>query len=106
MTYANKKILPRNQELIPVSLKRKFAYKGTFMEEIISKSKIQEYFNYFKRENPLFADEALNQDRIDKWIQSLSGDSENGDINTDQVEAGRGGAAQSEDCETEEVEID
>ena len=56
----HEKILPREQDLIPVSFKRKFAYKGNYMEEMISKSKIQEYFNYFKRENPLLAEEELN----------------------------------------------
>ncbi len=80
----HEKILPREQDLIPVSLKRKFEYKGNYMEEMTSKRKIEEYFNYFKRENPLFANEQLNPDRIDEWIKSVSG----------------------EDCETEEVDKD
>ena len=53
-------ILPRQQELIPVSLKRKLTYKGTIMEEIVSKTKVERYFNYFKRINPLFADKQLS----------------------------------------------
>ena len=111
----HKKILSREQDLIPVSFKRKLAYKGNYMEEIISKSKIVEYFNYFKRENPLFANDELNPDKIDEQIKSVSGedceteevesDSENADINTDQAEAGRGGAAQCEDCEKQQVHI-
>ena len=50
----NEKILPRQQELIPVALKRKFTYKANVMEEIVEKSKIQSYFDYFKKNNPLF----------------------------------------------------
>ena len=35
-----------------------------FIEEMISKSKIEEYFNNFKRENQSFAEENLDLDRI------------------------------------------
>ena len=45
----NEKILPRNQELIPLALKRKLTYKGIVMEGILSKTKVQEYFDYFKK---------------------------------------------------------
>ena len=50
----NEKILPRNQELIPVALKRKSTYKGIVMEEIVSKTKVQEYFNYFKKQSFIY----------------------------------------------------
>ena len=91
------KILPREQELIPVSFKRKFAYKGNYIEEMISKSKIQEYFNYFKRENPLFAEEELKLDKIDEWIKSVSAkDSEREEVDNDC----------ESDSETEEVDKD
>merc|ERR1712115_623901 len=45
----NEKILPRQQELIPVAFKRKLSYKGTVMEEMVSKNKVQAYFDYFKK---------------------------------------------------------
>merc|ERR1712112_471708 len=67
----NEKILPRRQELIPVSLKRKLTYKGTVMEEMVSKNKVQTYFNYFKTFNPLFVDESVDMQRIDDWIEEL-----------------------------------
>merc|ERR1712082_413446 len=67
----NEKVLPRQQELIPVALKRKLSYKGTFLEEIVSKSKVQEYFNYFKESNDLFKDQTLEMERIDTWIEEL-----------------------------------
>merc|ERR1712112_159628 len=67
----NEKILPRQQELIPVALKRKLSYKGTVMEEMVSKNKVQAYFNYFKQFNPLFGDQILDMERIDNWIEEL-----------------------------------
>ena len=81
----NEKILPRHQELIPVALKRKLTYKGTVMEEIVSKTKVQAYFDYFKKHNPLFGDESLDMERIDNWIQELKSTQEhqNHDNNID-----------------------
>ena len=70
----DERILPRQQELIPVSLKRKFTYKGNVMEEIVSKQKVITYFNYFKKENPLFAKENLDLDKIDEWIKIVLGE--------------------------------
>ena len=46
----NEKILQEQQELIP-----------DYMEEIVSKIKIESYFNYFKENNPLFKNEQLNE---------------------------------------------
>ena len=81
----NEKILPRHQELIPVALKRKLTYKGTVMEEIVSKTKVQAYFDYFKKHNPLFGYESLDMERIDNWIQELKSTQEhrNHDNNID-----------------------
>merc|ERR1712177_192697 len=83
----NEKILPRQQELIPVALKRKLTYKGTVMEEMVSKNKVQEYFNYFKTFNPLFVDESLDMQRIDDWIEELKSTevNENDDNNMDDM---------------------
>ena len=67
-------ILPRNQELIPVSFKRKPTYKGNVMQEIVSKSKVEAYFKFFKEHNPLFRDEHLDQERIDDVIRELTSD--------------------------------
>merc|ERR1712030_103349 len=86
----NEKILPRQEELIPVALKRKFTYKENVMEEIVSKSKIRSYFNYFKSNNPLFKNQELNDQRIDEWIISMKGNIDN---------------LKCQDCENEEVHI-
>ena len=67
------------------------------MEEIISKTKIEEYFNYFKMENPLFAQEKLDLDKIDEWIKTVSGE----DNETEEVDNDC-----ENDSETEEVDKD
>merc|ERR1712115_727916 len=41
------------------------------MEEMVSKNKVQLYFDYFKKHNPLFEDEILDMERIDNWIEEL-----------------------------------
>ena len=43
----NEKIIPQQQELIPVALKGKFTYEENIMEEIVSKHK-RSFFQYFK----------------------------------------------------------
>jgi len=48
------KLLPVEQHLIPVCLKRRPEYKGHFIEEVVSMTKIMKYFEYFKTYNPLF----------------------------------------------------
>ena len=70
----DEKILPRKQELIPVSLKRKLIYKGSVIEEIVSKSKVKQYFKLFKENNPLFVDEKFDEKRIGELIKDLTGD--------------------------------
>merc|ERR1711955_103016 len=84
----NEKVLPRQQELIPVALKRILSYKGTVMEEMVSKSKVQAYFNYFKKFNHLFGDQILDMERIDNWIEELRStqEHENHDNNIDPMQ--------------------
>ena len=95
----NEKILPRQQELIPVALKRKLTYKGTVMEEMVSKNKVQAYFDYFKTSNPLFVDESLDMQRIDNWIEELKSTegNENDDNNMDDM-------PKEKDCQEKIVE--
>lgn len=71
----NENILPRQQELIPVALKRKFIYKENCMEKIVDKGKVQKYFEYFKNVNPLFGNQ--DETRIDELIETVIGDHEN-----------------------------
>ena len=55
VTDTMNKILPRNQELIPVCLKRKMEYKGNVMEEIVSKSKVKMYYDFLKENTQGFS---------------------------------------------------
>jgi len=61
-------ILPLNQELIPVALKRKLEYKGSYICEVISRSKLETYFTFFKESNHLFIDTNFNSEHLDKFI--------------------------------------
>ena len=65
------KILPRNQELIPVCLRRKLEYKGKVMEEIISRTKVKHYYNFFKENKPLFQDESFDDERLDQIVEDI-----------------------------------
>ena len=61
------KILPTDQQLLPVSLKRKLQYRGSFLEEWVDVKKVQLYFAWFKENNTLFMDVELNEDLIDQF---------------------------------------
>ena len=65
--HSMSKILPRKQKLLPVCLKRKLEYTGNYMEEVIDREKVESYFNFFKRFNPLFNDAKFQKDKIDKF---------------------------------------
>jgi len=61
-------ILPLDQELIPVALKRKLEYKGSYISEVISRSKLEFYFTYFKENNHLFSGANFKSEQLDKFI--------------------------------------
>ena len=61
-------ILPLIQELIPVALKRKLEYKGSYIFEVISRSKLEFYFTYFKDNNHLFSGANFESEQLDKFI--------------------------------------
>ena len=48
------KILPVEQNLVPVALKRKMEYSGHYMQEYVDRYKIKEYFQWFQRHNHIF----------------------------------------------------
>ena len=58
------KILPIQQNLIPVSFKRKLSYTGAYIEEFIEKEKVNMYFSWLKRHNHLFKDVDFDQNLI------------------------------------------
>ena len=48
------RILPIDQNLIPVSFKRRLAYSGAFLEEYVEKKKILMFFEFLKKNNHLY----------------------------------------------------
>ena len=62
------KILPVNQNLIPVSFKWKISYTGAFLEEYIEKTKVQMYFAWLKEHNHLYKDIMFDSTLIDQFI--------------------------------------
>ena len=65
ISHSVSRILPMKQNLIPVCLKRKLGYTGNYLEEVIDRKKVNAYFHFFKRYNPLFKDIELKESRID-----------------------------------------
>ena len=61
------KILPLEQSLVPVAFKRRLAYGGSYLEEIIEKEKVIQYFSWLKRYNHLYKDFNLNPDLIEEF---------------------------------------
>ena len=53
--HTRDKIIPVDQQLIPVSFKRKLSYSGYYLKEIIDKEKLLKYFNELQKINHLYA---------------------------------------------------
>ena len=62
-----KKILPLEQNLLPVSLKRKLQYGGHYIKEYIDRPKVQTYLNWYRLHNHLFEDIEYDEKRIDTF---------------------------------------
>ena len=66
-------VLPVNQNLIPVSFKRKLAYSGSYIDDFIEKKKIQIIFNWLRENNHLYKTIELDSSLISDFLQeSLS----------------------------------
>ena len=63
-------ILPREQNLIPVALKRKLEYEGHFLKEIVDRNKLEILFQWLKENNIHFIDLVFNGDLIDEFYQN------------------------------------
>ena len=63
------KILPQEQALFPVSFKRKLAYEGHYLSEIIDRNKVVTWFKWLKRNNPHFTDTTFESELIDDFCQ-------------------------------------
>ena len=82
ISHSLSKILPLEQNLIPVAFKRKLAYKGSYIEEFIEKKKVIIYFSWLKKFNHLYKDYELENGVIEKFIKDTIQSSENFESNT------------------------
>ena len=67
ISHSMSRILTREQDLLPVCLKRKLEYTGNYLEEIIDRNKVSTYFSFFKRYNSLFKNTDLEENEIDEY---------------------------------------
>ena len=64
------KILPVDQNLVPVSFKKKLEYSGHYIQEYVDKKKVLTYFNWFKKYNHLYKDYELDVKLITDYENS------------------------------------
>ena len=67
LSHSLSKILPHNQSLIPVAFKRKLAYSGSYLEEMIEKEKVVQYFSWLKKYNHLYKDFEIDPNLIEEF---------------------------------------
>ena len=83
------KIIPVEQQLIPVALKRMPNYQGHYTAEMVDKKKLLEYFAYFKLHNPLFKDVEFDSEKLNEILAEVLEEVETQDeFKTTQQEAG------------------
>ena len=74
------KILPQEQNILPVSFKRKLSYDGHYIAEFVDKHKVALFFEWFKKNNPLFEEvermEPNNPMNIDSFLDDWRADTE------------------------------
>ena len=79
------KILPVEQNLIPVALKRKLEYSGHFMQEYVDREKVKLYFQWFQRHNHIFEDMKLDQNLINQFEEDSLNMAEMEDTEKDKI---------------------
>ena len=103
ITHSLSKILPKEQNILPVCFKRKMEYKGNFLEEMIDKNKVDLYFKFFKNYNPLYKDILMEEERIDKFqteCQQVVERFEDAEVETVKLEPDDGDSHSDTDTET------
>jgi hypothetical protein len=61
------RILPATQNLIPVSFKRKLAYSGAYIEQLVNREKLMMYFNFFKEFNHLYKEVEFDEELLEEF---------------------------------------
>ena len=75
LEHSMSRILPVNQNLIPVCFKRKLAYSGSYIEEVVEKKKVELFFKFLKMNNHLYKDLKFDSDLLDRFLEdSMSTD--------------------------------
>ena len=114
------KLLPVEQDLIPVCLKRRPEYKGHFIEEVVSMTKIVQYFEYFKAYNPLFKDVEFSEEKLNRILsENLHRIAQQDERKTSQLDANvdhsereiqndtaSGDGRDADDCNDDDGEVD
>ena len=67
IAHSLSRVLPVEQNLIPVCFKRRLAFSGSYVSEYVEKNKIIMYFNRFKAHNHLFKNVELDVERMDAF---------------------------------------
>ena len=70
------KVLPIEQNLIPIALKRKLQYEGFYLREIVDKNKLKILFQWLKQNNPLYSDAEFNPILVDEFYETVREDIE------------------------------
>ena len=102
------RILPQDQNILPVCFKRKLEYHGNYLEETISKNKVKAYFDFFKKNNPLYKDVSFEGEFIDQFEAECTQRAEDFDkASTIVIEKSQSELSRSEsDSESESVDGD
>ena len=79
------RILPQEQNILPVCFKRKLEYKGNYLEETIDKAKVQAYFDFYKENNPLYKDVQFTADFVDQFETECMKEAENFEEKLDEM---------------------
>ena len=66
-----RRILPIEQNLFPVSFKRKLQYEGYYMREVIDKTKIRLYVEWLIKNNPHFQGYDFDSNLIDDFCEAV-----------------------------------
>jgi hypothetical protein len=70
------KILPLSQNIVPIRFKRKLTYDGHYLAEYVDRRKVELYFNWFQKNNPLYKDMSLDDELLEKFEDDLREDAD------------------------------
>jgi hypothetical protein len=70
------RVLPTEQQFLPVAFKRKLAFKGHYLAQTVDVEKIAKYFNFFKENNHLFENVELDLKLMHRYIQQAAKEAE------------------------------